>query len=224
MRSARPSPAACAAWRPFARATLEKSTAVTCHPRPASQSALRPSPHARSSARPGGRSASSASTQRFGAAVQTRSAAAYRASHSALSMRSNGHNRVEHLFGLATAQIVDPIRFPRARLEVGVLDGYLLPGPQQPAKTGLAGLDHDDLSAAACAGLWPSLKGRSHRTTVLAPVIAGLASHRSHVVPDGMSAVPPRVSASVATGRSVVAAYEPPNSGPTSVIVNTPCR
>jgi len=82
-------------------------------------------------------------------------------------MRSNGHNRVEHLFGLATAQIVDPIRFPRARLEVGVLDGYLLPGPQQPAKTGLAGLDHDDLSAAACAGLWPSLKG--HRRASESP-------------------------------------------------------
>ena len=120
--------------------------------------------------------------------------------------------------------MVDPLGSPRARLEVRVLDGYLLPGPQQPAKTGLAGLDHDDLSAAARARLRPSLKGRSHRTTVLAPVIAGLASHRSHVVPDGMSAVPPRVSASVATGRSVVAAYEPPNSGPTSVIVNTPCR
>jgi hypothetical protein len=44
-------------------------------------------------------------------------------------MRSNRADRVETLFRLAVAQIVHPIGSPRARLEVGVLDGDLLPGP-----------------------------------------------------------------------------------------------
>ena len=66
-----------ASRRPLSSATWEKSTAVTSHPRAASQIALRPSPAARSTARPGGRSASSASTNWFGVTDQTSSVSAY---------------------------------------------------------------------------------------------------------------------------------------------------
>ena len=66
-----------ASRRPFSIATGEKSIAVTCQPRSASQRALRPSPHARSRARPGGRSASSCSTNWLGPADHTSSVAAY---------------------------------------------------------------------------------------------------------------------------------------------------
>ena len=51
----------------------EKTTAVTCQPRSASQIALRPSPAPRSSARPGASPPSSLTTKMFGSAVQTRS-------------------------------------------------------------------------------------------------------------------------------------------------------
>ena len=56
--------------RPFSIATADQSMAVTCHPRAASQRALRPSPQARSRARPGGREASSDSTNWLGPADQ----------------------------------------------------------------------------------------------------------------------------------------------------------
>nr|WP_221937614.1 hypothetical protein [Arthrobacter sp. KBS0703] len=46
-------PSAKARSRPMARASVEKSMARTCQPRPASQTAWRPSPDPRSRARPG---------------------------------------------------------------------------------------------------------------------------------------------------------------------------
>lgn len=76
-----------ASLRPSSIATGEKSTAVVSQPRPASQTALRPSPAATSSARPTGRSPACAARNRFGSAVQTRSASPYLRSHSAASIR-----------------------------------------------------------------------------------------------------------------------------------------
>src|SRR5262249_34280720 len=65
----------------LASPTAEKSTAVTCQPRSASQMAFRPSPLPRSSARPAGSPASSSTTKRLASAVQTSSVLAYASSH-----------------------------------------------------------------------------------------------------------------------------------------------
>ena len=86
-RSGRSSGSCSASRRPFSIATGEKSIAVTCQPRSASQRALRPSPQARSRARPGGRSASACSTNWLGPADHTSSVAAYLSSQAAASTR-----------------------------------------------------------------------------------------------------------------------------------------
>src|SRR5262249_27518476 len=103
-------------------------------------------------------------------------------------------DRVQRLFGFAAAQIVDPVGFPRTRLEVSVLDRHLLPGPQETAKTGLARLEHDDLSSATRTRLSANVEGRSHCTPVLAPSTPRRSSGRTRSISVAHSKTPPRAS------------------------------
>src|SRR5262249_25082698 len=99
-----------------------------------------------------------------------------RRSASAQQTLARRDDRVQRLFGFAAAQIVDLVGFPRTRLEVSVLDRHLLPRPQETAKTGLARLEHDDLSSATRTRLSANVEGPSHCTTVLAPSMPGEAA------------------------------------------------
>src|SRR5262249_60977502 len=92
-----------------------------------------------------------------------------RRSASAQQTLARRDDRVQRLFGFAAAQIVDLVGFPRTRLEVSGLDRHLFPGPQETAESGLAGLEHADLSAAPRTRRSPTAQGRSHRTNRPAP-------------------------------------------------------
>src|ERR1019366_2480669 len=78
-------PWSAARLRPLSSPAAEKSTAVTCQPCKASQTALRPAPAARSSARPGARYVSSAITNLFGSAGHASAPLAIRRSQAWLS-------------------------------------------------------------------------------------------------------------------------------------------
>jgi hypothetical protein len=92
IRSATSGPMASAVDRAYAMAVGAKSTAVTRHPRAASQSASEPWPQPASRARPGGRPATSAVRYAFGGRSATRSPCSRRACDQRSSQEFRSHS------------------------------------------------------------------------------------------------------------------------------------
>src|SRR3954453_23909108 len=104
MRSATSGPMASALDRAYANAVAAKSTAVTCHPRAASQSVSDPWPQPASSARPGRRSPSSAVRWAFAGRCATRSPCSRRA----CDQRSSQEFRSYPLMAAGGAGLIPP--------------------------------------------------------------------------------------------------------------------